>query len=188
MASLCVLATVENGEPRARTLVLRDIDAIIGSTGRDTPARSEPLANHANTGLGIFVNGTSPKCHEFRQTATVYVVVYLPSLKVQYRLRCRLEPLPGDVVRESWELRPSVPKRMDWLYEDLPQSAAVGSREELIDRLPGSDLQAAPASALGFLFTTDEVERLDLDRADGVHDRRLYRFEDARWVEVTLVP
>ena len=105
MASLCVLATVGDGEPEARTLVLRDLRS----------AQGEPI-------LGVFMNRTSPKCAQLGQSACVAAVVYLPSLSVQYRLRCTLKELPADLVRSSWLLRPPIPKRMDWLYEERPQS------------------------------------------------------------------
>ena len=172
MASLCVVATTGAGEPEARTMVLRDLE----------PALS------GSPGFGLFVNSTSPKFREFRQSSTVALVVYLPSLAVQYRLRCSLEALPEGLVRASWQLRPPMPKRMDWLYEDHPQSSVVDSREELVDLLHGPEPASAPASAVGFRLLPERVERLDLDTEDGVHDRRRYVFDGRSWREDVLVP
>ena len=172
MANLCVLATLGDGEPEARTLVLRDI------------ATTSP----ADSALGVFVNGTSPKLRQLRQSDTAAVVVYLPSLSVQYRLRCRLEPMPADAVRESWQLRPSIPKRMDWLYERYPQSCAIDSRQRLTELLAGPDPDAAPATAIGFRLAVNSLERLDLDQSDGIHDRRRYTRDGGGWTEETLVP
>ena len=172
MASLCVVSTVDAGEPEARTMVLRDLE----------PALSGPPS------FGLFVNSTSPKFREFRQSSTVVIVVYLPSLAVQYRLRCSLEQLPGGPVRASWQLRPPIPKRMDWLYEDRPQSSVIDSREELVDLLRSPEPSSAPESAVGFRLVAESVERLDLDTEDGVHDRRRYSFDGQSWREEVLVP
>lgn len=172
MASLCVVSTVDAGEPEARTMVLRDLE----------PALSGPPS------FGLFVNSTSPKFREFRQSSTVVIVVYLPSLAVQYRLHCSLERLPEGLVRASWQLRPSIPKRMDWLYEDRPQSSVIHSREELVDLLRGPEPSSAPESAIGFRLVAESVERLDLDTEDGVHDRRRYSFDGQSWREEVLVP
>jgi len=172
MATLCVVATVDAGEPEARTMVLRDLE----------PALSGPPS------FGLFVNGTSPKFREFHQSSTVVVVVYLPSLAVQYRLRCSLEQLPEGLVRVSWQLRPPIPKRMDWLYEDRPQSSVIDSREALVDLLHGGEPTSAPKSAIGFKLVAESVERLDLNTEDGIHDRRRYAFDGQSWHEEVLVP
>ena len=172
MANLCVLASVDGGEPEARTMVLRDLE----------PAPSGPPS------LGLFVNSTSPKFREFQQSSTVVIVVYLPSLAVQYRLRCLLEQLPEGLVRASWQLRPPIPKRMDWLYEDRPQSSVIDSRDELVALLHGPEPASAPESAVGFRLVAESVERLDLDTEDGVHDRRRYTFDGQSWSEEVLVP
>ena len=175
-----MLASVGGGEPRVRTLVLRDVD--------DTVALEAAPEGFAATGFGLFLNRTSPKFREFGESDCVAVLVYLPSLAVQYRLRCRLRPLPAQVVHESWRLRPSVPKRMDWLYERFPQSGAIGSREELVALLQGPEPTDAPDTAVGFVLNTDSVERLDLGQEDGIHDRRRYTIAGGRWVEEILVP
>ncbi|MDE0658335.1 MAG: hypothetical protein OXI79_01665 [Gammaproteobacteria bacterium] len=172
MANLCVVATVDAAEPEARTMVLRDLE----------PALSGPPS------LGLFVNSTSPKFGEFRQSSTVAIVVYLPSLAVQYRLRCSLEQLPEGLVRASWQLRPPIPKRMDWLYEDHPQSSVIDGREALVDLLHGPEPTVAPESAIGFKLVAESVERLDLNTEDGIHDRRRYAFDGQSWHEEVLVP
>ena len=150
MASLCMLASVGGGEPRVRTLVLRDLNG--------TVAPESVPEGFAATGFGLFLNRTSPKFREFGESGSVALLVYLPSLAVQYRLRCCLRPLSAQIVRESWQLRPSVPKRMDWLYERFPQSGVIGSREELVGLLQCSDPTDAPATAVGFVLNTDSVE------------------------------
>lgn len=169
-ANLCAVATVTAaGEPAVRVLVLREIE------GR----------------LGIFVNATSPKVGEFAQSRTVAVMSYLPSLSVQYRLRCALERMTPEVVHTAWQMRPAVPKRMDWLYAVHPQSSTVGGRAALLEALeaaPLPDPLVAPETAAGYFLDPVAVERLDLAGDGGVHDRRRYAREPAGWVETVLVP
>ena len=166
MANLCVLATVGEREPEARTLVLRDVD----------------------DRLALFFNATSPKAGEIRRSATVAVLIYLPSLSRQYRVRTRLLDIPAPVVHGQWQLRPDAPKRMDWLYERHPQSSAVPSREALLDELGAGTPEEAPASAIGYYLDPVAIERLDLAQPNGVHDRRRYSYDGNAWTEEVLVP
>lgn len=166
MANLCVLATVGDGVPEARTLVLRDVDER----------------------LGLFFNGHSPKAREVGRSDAVAVLVYLPSLSRQYRLRTTLTAIPADIVHANWQYRPDVPKQMDWLYERRPQSSPITSRRMLIEELPTAVPEVAPASAIGYYLAPLAIERLDLGQADGVHDRRRYTLHDEGWLEQILVP
>ncbi len=164
-----MLATVADGEPQVRTLVLRD-----------GPVSGQRLA--------VFLNRNSPKHRQLAQSASVQALVYLPSLAVQYRLTCTLQPIPEALVRESWQLRPAMPKRLDWLYESRPQGTTVNSREALLSMLKGPVPSAAPDSALGYELLLEVVERLALNQPDGVHDRRRYTLRDGTWREEVLVP
>ncbi len=176
MANLCLLATVDDGEPQARMLVLRDV------------AGPEATGAHSDSRLGIFLNRTSPKFRQIPQSATVAFVVYLPSLSVQYRLQGSLEPVPAAIVATNWQLRPPIPKRLDWLYQDRPQSAPIDRRERLVQLLERPDPAAAPDSALGYYLLPQTVERLDLAQPNGIHDRRRYTLGDQGWRQEILVP
>jgi pyridoxamine 5'-phosphate oxidase len=169
-ANLCTLANVdETGLPQARTLVLRDLEAR----------------------LAVFVNATSPK-YPSLETGPVSVVVWLPTVNVQYRLACTTEPVPAATVAESWLLRPEPPKRMDWLYARVQaQSTPVESREALLAmlaRLDPPEPLTAPEVAMGFFLLPSRIERLDLGQADGIHDRRRYTLGNPGWYEAVLVP
>lgn len=169
-AGLCTLANVDaDGLPQARTLVLRDLD------GR----------------LAVFVNATSPKYPHLRD-GPVSVVIWLPTVNVQYRLACTTEPVPAATVAESWLLRPEPPKRMDWLYlRAQAQSTPVESREALLGMLSALDMPeplTAPHTAMGLFLAPTQVERLDLGQENGVHDRRRYTPGNPGWHETVLVP
>ena len=120
------------------------------------------------------------------------MLIYLPSVMVQYRLRCTLDPIDPILVREAWQMRPDVSKRMDWVYETYPQSTEIASRRALLDAVSSDEAHPqpllAPESAVGYLFRPFELERLDLDRSDGPHDRRRYALREGDWTEAFLVP
>ena len=169
-ANLCAVATVTAaGEPTVRVLVLREVD----------------------DRLAIFVNATSPKVSEFARSHTVAAMTYLPSISVQYRLQCGLEQMAAASVHAAWQMRPAVPKRMDWLYGTHPQSSPMPGRSALLDTLEGVPLPdplVAPATAVGYLLDPISVERLDLSSDGGVHDRRRYARDGRSWAETVLVP
>ena len=165
-ASVCVLATIDDGEPQARVLVLREVESR----------------------LAVFLNASSPKHRQLSQSKTVAAVVYLPSVAVQYRVTCKLEAIPAAIVQASWQLRPAVPKRLDWLYERHPQSSPVPSRGELAELLGGPTPATAPATALGYYLLPAAVDRLHLDQPDGIHDRRRFTVVAGAWHEEVLVP
>ena len=166
-ANLCACATVAAGEPQVRTLVLREIE------GR----------------FGLFVNRDSPKHAEFGASQTVQVLVHLPSVAVQYRLTCGLEVMPSAIVHASWRQRPPVPRKLDWLYAQQPQSSPISSREWLLAAVAGAaDAPDAPTSAAGYYLLPRGVERLRLNMGDEPHDRRRYTLAEDGWRSEVLMP
>ncbi len=125
-------------------------------------------------------------------SASLALVVWLPSLDVQYRLKCTSRPVPKPLLHQSWQLRPEVPKRLDWFYTRVqPQSSVIDGREALLAGLNTLRLReplAAPRTAAGVYLETEQVERLDLTMDDGVHDRRVFRRHPRGWEEIVLVP
>jgi pyridoxamine 5'-phosphate oxidase len=170
-ANLCTLATIDAaGHPQARTVILRDLD------GR----------------LAIFLNETSPKWQQVANSQSLAVVVWLPSVNVQYRLQCHARPVAKQDVHESWQLRPDAPKRLDWYYTRVkPQSSPIESRETLLEQVADLQLReplVAPRTSAGIYLEPFRVERLDLAMPDGIHDRRSYQHAADGWHEVVLVP
>jgi pyridoxamine 5'-phosphate oxidase len=170
-ASLCTLATVDDaGNPAARTVVLRDLEGE----------------------FAVFCNRTSPKWRQLDGSNAVAVVVWLPTLQVQYRVTCRTRSMPDAVVHASWALRPEPAKRLDWFYHpQQPQGSAIGDRHLLVEGLAALELPeplTAPATAGGYYLLPFEVDRLDLMQPDGIHDRRRFVLEAGTWTETVLVP
>lgn len=170
-ASLCTVASVDaQGHPRARTLVLREV------AGR----------------FALFGNRTSPKWPQLELGASVAIVVWLPTLNLQYRLQCTTHPVPAEAVHASWQLRPVVPKRLDWFYTHRQaQGTPLPHRSALVDgleRLTLPDPLVAPDTAAGLFVEPFTIDRLDLAQPDGIHDRRHYERRPDGWFETVLVP
>ena len=170
-AELCALATVnDEGAPDVRTLVLRDIE--------DSEAPR----------LAVFINDSSPK---WAAMGRVSALAYFPTLKVQYRLSCATAPVSETLVHSRWQDRPEAPKKMDWYYAQRPQSSTIASRAQIIKELGSLSLPeplVAPPSARGLYLLPFEVERLDLNQPDGIHDRRRWHRPVTDWEETVLVP
>lgn len=169
-ANVCVVATVnKENEPNLRTLVLRDVE----------------------NRLAIFVNRTSQKVGEFANSSTVAVLIYLPSISVQYRLNCELAAISSRIVKESWLLRPQTSKKLDVLYESYPQGAEIPSDEWLKDQLDriGLPTEATPSVA-GYFLQPKNVTRLELhDEPGSVHRAQRYSIDpDGFWTVTTQMP
>jgi pyridoxamine 5'-phosphate oxidase len=170
-ANLCTLATVDPaGHPQARSVILRDLD------GR----------------LAVFLNETSPKWQQIGSSKSVALVVWLPSVNVQYRLQCQTRPVAKPLVHASWHLRPEAPKRLDWFYTRVqPQSSAVDSRSALqegIDNLKLREPLVAPRTSAGIHLEPFRIERLNLSMPDGIHDRRCFLLRQDGWHGHVVVP
>jgi len=169
MAAVCTVANVDNdGQVQIRTLVLRNV-------GDD---------------LAIFINATSPKWAALQNTFSVQT--YWPSVALQYRLQVSSIEVEAELVHQSWQMRPDMPKRMDWLYQQhTQQSSAIASRQALLSMLDEVTLPEpliAPEHASGLRLVPYEIERLDLNQDNGVHDRTRYQWENDQWTATTLVP
>lgn len=169
MANLACLATAAAGAAAARMLVLRDLD----------------------DGLALFFSATSPKARELASGAAPEVLIYLPSLDVQYRLGVTLRPLAPELLTSHWQRRPEPAKRIDWYYNTVAaQSTVVASREALRHSLAAQPLQAEqpPAGAQGFYLDVGRVDRMRIDNREPPHDRVLYTRTQDGWTASVLVP
>lgn len=169
MANVCTLANIdEHGSVQLRTLVLRDVE----------------------DQLAIFINATSPKWPHLQ--SAISLLCYWPSISIQYRIVAAVSTVPKAIVQDSWQLRPPVPKQMDWLYETwLSQSSEITDREALLEKLTAQVLPeplTAPDNARGLLLSPQTIERLDLGQQNGVHDRSLATLTAAGWTSTNLIP
>ena len=171
-AALCAVATVTpTGEAEIRTLVLR----------------------HLNHHLALFFSATSPKWQDIKSTESIALLIYLPSIQVQYRVRSHWQAIPAELVHEHWQLRPSIPRQLDWFYQTQPQSSPIEDDELAALIAEGDAPTQAPASAMGIYLYPFDIERLQL--SSDIHARHHYQRSgdapgalDAMWHKQTLIP
>jgi pyridoxamine 5'-phosphate oxidase len=173
-ADLCWLATArDDGAPGLRTVVLRNV------SGR----------------LGVFTSGTSPKWRQLEEDNRVSVAVWLPTLRVQYVIEARAEPMPSAIVHASWVQRPRPAQLLDLYYQGtLPQSHPLPDRaafEHGLDAVTANhaddEVLEPPESASGLYLNAEVVERLELDDDTRRHRRVRYRLA-TQWEPEELVP
>ena len=174
-AGLCTFATLGlDGVPAVRTLVLRDLE----------------LPQYPDA-LGVFVNASSGKWAEVQANGPrAGVLVWLPSVQVQYRLRVTLHEIDKSFIDDSWRLRPIESQRLDQVYERHPQGSPIESRAALQALVAAvDDVTLAPTpGARGWRLAVERVKILDLQDASRLHDRRRYERDGEGWRETVLVP
>lgn len=170
-ARYCTVATVECGQARSRTVVLRDI----GPLG--------PL---------IFINDSSPKWPGLSAGGSE-VLLFWPTLMRQYRLRGQWQVLEEEEMRAHWQRKPETAKLLDHVYQHLPQSSVLASREQLQQELASlrEDFAGQPipyaSNARGAVLVVDYIEDW-CAAADGLHERCCYTRQDGVWQKQYLVP
>ena len=165
----CVLGTIDrNGHAALRTLVLREID--------------EKFA--------LFYNRTSAKHVELmNQSYRGSLLIVLPSVGVQYRLESRFEEIPKVVIEEHWQLKPGAAKRMDSIYERLPQSTVIDDFAAFETLFAATvPPRKSPRNGCGVYVIPEVIERLELRTDPHMHDRREFRRDGADWRVYQLVP
>jgi pyridoxamine 5'-phosphate oxidase len=175
-ADVAFLLTVGgDGRPEGRALTLRDV---------------------TDRGPGLLINRTSPKWREIEVAGRAGLLIYWASVRRQYRVRGRVEPMEPDTVLRLWELKSHGARLLENSYGELhPQSHPVPSREVFLEgikrlrrRWPVRDGVPQPETLAGIRVVPDEVEAWHGAGEDRLHDRRLYVRSEAGWTMTTLVP
>ena len=168
-ANLCVVSTVDGQmKPQSRTLVLREVGGY----------------------LAIFINKSSPKWDELKNG--IALQTYWTSTQIQYRMSVSTKQIDKAVINDSWQLRPDIPKKMDWIYQSgFPQSSRVESLDQIrseIRKMTEVENLTATENAIGLILQPLTIERLSLDTPDGIHDRKLFEWSKEEWSETQLMP
>lgn len=165
----CVLGTVDRkGYAALRTLVLREID----------------------DRLALFYNRTSTKHVELMKGGQRgSLLIFLPSIGVQYRMESRFEEIPRSVIEEHWQLKPDAAKRMDSIYERHPQSTVIDDFDAFETLFAATVApRKSPPNGYGVFIVAEVVERLELRSDPQMHGRKIYRREGNDWRVHHLVP
>ena len=174
-ADVCFLALASpEGEASVRTLVLRDIN---------------------ENRFSLFINQSSPKWQLLSKGANYQLLLWYPSQQRQFRISGRSEPIDSEAVRTNWHRRPAGSTYLDYVYKEFaPQSSSLDSRGALsveIERLKSlhkPDDITPPEEVTGVDLIANDIEMLDLNRDDRIHDRVRFTLSAGAWSSEPLVP
>lgn len=173
--NVCYFALADKkGLPSIRTLVLRSISA---------------------DGITLFTNKTSPKWKILEDNPHCQILLWYPSIQIQYRVSGICSDLGQSNLEQDWQRRPNKSKLLDHFYDTIQaQSQPIESRQKLTDGLKQLSRQIAPenflmpASAGAFNVDIKEVEYLQLTQNEEPHFRELHTKTDTGWATQTLIP
>ena len=173
-AELCYLALSETGSPSVRTLILRTI---------------------SNDGLTVFINKTSAKWRTISKNDEAEMLIWYPSLQRQYRIHGVIEELDRAAIEQNWPRRPAGSKYLDHATmnfqaqtQTIDSHAALASYIKEFRETHPEDSLTTPEVAAGIILRPEEIECLDLNSPDRLHDRRRYTLVNGEWKEAQLMP
>jgi len=173
-ADTCFLALADKqGRASVRTLVLRDI---------------------TDNRFVLFLNRTSPKWQLFQGGASYELLLWYPTQQRQYRIQGSMVEIDPALVKTNWMRRPQGSKLLDYVYESMNQSSEIASRDLLVNEIQRlrqthkSDDMRAPDDVGGVELIANQIEMLDLNREDRIHDRQVFKRLDNKWQATVLVP
>ena len=166
LADLCTLATATvEGQPSARVLVLRGL---------------------TESNLELQINRTSPKWQQLEANPRYELLIYYPSLSVQYRLQGSWEVAQGQGA-ESWLKKHPRARALDELYSQVAQSSPIESHEQLQRWVQGTAATHMPEGVATLLLLPRRVE-IWREAQDRVHLRSLYELCDDLWRHTPIMP
>lgn len=173
-ADICFLALSNVDQPSVRTLVLRDI---------------------SEHGCTLFINKTSEKWRSLSVNHRAEMLLWYSTLQRQYRIRGLVEELDRSSIESNWPRRPAGSKYLDHAYSKFQeQSKPIESHRALAqhiktlkDTVPEESL-TVPETATGLALRPTEIELLDLNDPNRIHDRKLFRREENNWIVTQLMP
>ncbi len=123
------------------------------------------------------------------------MLIWYPSRQRQYRVSGNVRFVESGIVKKSWQRRPRGSKYLDVLYEyTADQSTFIDSRQQLIDHISRIrqeyeiDDMEAPDKVAGVELLAEQIEVLDLNREDRIHDRQLFTRDGEEWTAQVMIP
>jgi len=173
-ADICFLALSLNDQPSLRTLVLRGVN---------------------KNGFTLFVNKTSEKWRILKANNRAQILLWFSSLQRQYRVNGILEELEYESLNTNWAKRPIGSKYLDHAYTHFErQSMPIDSHASLIHHIHdfkqknSEESLDTPKTAAVLSLIPNEIEMLDLNDPDRLHDRRLFKKYHDDWITSQLMP
>ena len=173
----------ESGDPTAMCLATADAE------GRPS-ARMVLLKRIDPRGLVFFTNYTSRKARQIEENPHAALCIHWPSLKVQVRAEGQVARISDDESDAYFATRSRGSQVGAWASR---QSSALDSRARLVARVAKYEARFAgravprPPFWGGFRLAPERIE-LWWNRANRLHERRLYTREGDGWTSELLYP
>ena len=173
-------------EARAAGIELPEAMTLATATADGAPsARMVLLKDADERGLSFFTNYESRKGVELAENPRAALVVYWHALGRQVRVEGRVERLPAAESDAYFESRPPGSRRSAAVS---PQSAVIGSREELERAAAALGNDAPRPPGWGGYLLVPSLWEFWQHRVDRLHDRFRYRPGEGGWVVERLAP
>jgi len=173
-ADICYLALSNCNNPSVRTLVMRNI---------------------SEAGFTLFVNKTSEKWRILESNKRAELLLWFSTVRRQYRIRGRIEELDRASIQTNWPRRPAGSKYLDHAYQNFQQqSKPIESKAALAQHIqdlkqekPEQSL-TIPETATALRLNPEEIEMLDLNDPNQIHDRRVFSKDHDKWIASQIMP
>ena len=173
-ADICYLALSNYNKPSVRTLVMRNI---------------------SEAGFTLFVNKTSEKWRILETNNRAELLLWFSTVQRQYRVKGIIEELDRESIETNWPRRPTGSKYLDYAYQNFrQQSRPIESHTALTQHIqdfkqenPEESL-TIPETATGLRLAPKEIEMLDLNDPNQIHDRRLFLKDHDKWIASQIMP
>ena len=148
------------------------------------------LKGHGREGFTFYTNAQSRKGEEIRANAHAALLFHWKSLRRQIRIEGTLSPV-SDATADAYFHSRSRASQLGAVASD--QSRPLDDRATFVERYHAAEKQfeggevERPPHWTGFTLTPDRIE-FWLDRANRLHDRRVFTRTDDGWTSTLLYP
>ena len=173
-ADICYLALSNCDKPSVRTLIMRNI---------------------SEAGFTLFVNKTSEKWRILKSNNRAELLLWFSTLRRQYRVRGKIEELDRESIETNWPKRPTGSKYLDHAYQNFQQQsrpieskAALAQYIQDLKQEKPEETLAIPETATVLRLNPEQIQILDLNDPNQIHDRRVFVKDHDNWIASQIMP
>ena len=144
--------------------------------------------------ISFVINDKSPKAGQLQRNKKHEILIYWPSINVQYRIRGKIVFHKNKEMKEQWIKKSKTSKIMDNYHLKMrAQTSEVESYEKLKQEVEliknsGIDEMNPPSEITMMVVEMEYVEQWIGSSSDRIHERSLFTKSDGQWSKKTLVP
>jgi len=144
--------------------------------------------------LFFIVNENSPKVRHLDINGKHEILIYWPSINIQYRIRGEISFHKNEETKKIWSKKSINSKIMDNFHEDVKaQSDVIDGYEKIkreiqLIRDEGIEELEPPSGVTLMILKMNYVEQWTGSAKDRIHERLLFFKKDENWSKRVLVP